>query len=236
VSMSQASIAPSQATTIKMANPSSSRDRHRRAILSWNRRLRRRQAALQTERATPAATTISRAGLSPSLPQLQPARPPAEPPPPPIHSDFGMTGSTNPDINATTINYPADISDDDSIFGIPPLALRHDSSSDDESSPPLIRRVDSSSDDESTSQPSTQPTCLSSTPNSFSSACSRLWPDDNSISSESSYSVSALGPPPPGSIMDFWDRPIPTSALHDFPSPFEDAKCRSFSVDYDSDE
>jgi hypothetical protein len=36
--------------------------------------------------------------------------------------------------------------------------------------------------------------------------------------------------------MDFWDRPIPTSALHDFPSPFEDAKCRNFSVDYDSDE
>jgi hypothetical protein len=146
-----------------------------------------------------------------------------------------MTGISNPEINSTCINLSADSSDDDSLFGIPPLALRDDSSSDEESVPRLASCVDSSSDDDSTNTPSTRPTSPSSSPSFFSSAHSRLWPDDSSISSESSYSVTALGPPPPGSITDFWDRPIPTSVLHDFPASFEDAKCQAFTVDYDSE-
>jgi hypothetical protein len=130
-------------------------------------------------------------------------------------------------------------SDDESFSYIPPLARRADSSDDDSlfGIPPLVSRYDSSSDKDSDSSAPTQPTCppLSSS-SSFSSAHSRLFGGDSSLSSESSYSVTHLGPPPAGSIMDFWDRPIPTSVLHDFPSQFEDARCQSFSLDYDSDE
>jgi hypothetical protein len=51
--------------------------------------------------------------------------------------------------------------------------------------------------------------------------------DDLSISTTESVPANFddLGPPPPGSLMDLWDTPFPTSCLHNFPSQAEVSKC-----------
>jgi hypothetical protein len=97
-----------------------------------------------------------------------------------------------------------DVDDDDSLFGLPSLASRCYSSSD-ESVDGLNISLSSSSS------------------SSFQSATASLSLSLSTSSGSSGFE--SLGPPPPGSIMSFWDRPMPTSFLHDIPHRTEDSKC-----------
>ena len=112
------------------------------------------------------------------------------------------------------------VDDDDSIFGIPSLHIRDDSSSD-----------GSSTDFHTASDGS-----------SYHSAHDDIGEVITVTSDDSSvWSVSSLGPPPPGSIMAYWDKPFPTSCLHDFPyrgenSKFAFADTVSLSSSSDSDQ
>eukprot|EP00804_Cyclotella_cryptica_P017245 CCRYP_016804-RA/>CCRYP_016804-RA protein AED:0.21 eAED:0.21 QI:0/0/0/1/1/1/3/0/813 len=104
----------------------------------------------------------------------------------------------------------------DSLFSGPSLTTRHSSGSDTSSDSSMS--LDNSTD--------------------FETACedtAYFMGDDASISSYSigsddvTFNVSDMGPPPPGSLMNFWDKPFPWHHLHDCGSPPEDVKC-SISV------
>jgi hypothetical protein len=97
-----------------------------------------------------------------------------------------------------------DVADDDSLFGLPSLASRCYSSSD-ESVDGLNISLSSTSS------------------SSFQSATASLSLSSSTSSGSSGFE--SLGSPPPGSIMSFWDRPMPTSFLHDLPHRTEDSKC-----------
>jgi hypothetical protein len=101
-------------------------------------------------------------------------------------------------------------SDGDSLFGVPPLASRCDYSSSD------------SSLDRSDYFTGTDGSSYGSVPESFTTDTPSL---------HSTYTIDSLGPPPPGCIMDYWDKPIPSSCLHNFPSRFEDLKCNFLDDD-----
>lgn len=113
----------------------------------------------------------------------------------------------------------------DSVFGLQPLILDDDSSLDDESISNHIhtlhenRWLQGDIPDETVSSES-----------SFMSA----QMDEFSLSmTESVVSMfensNDLGPPPLGSLMDLWDTPFPTSCLHNFGSPINNAKCKSYT-------
>jgi hypothetical protein len=135
-------------------------------------------------------------------------RPPAEPPPNVTNLQPIMTGFINPDNDADSIHsYNTFNSNDstDSLFGLPPLAHRFEDSSDEESSvPSLAQRSVSSSDDDSS-------LFGVETVHSDTSYDTAREDDDLSISTTESLPANFddLGPPPPGSLMDFGTHPSP---------------------------
>jgi hypothetical protein len=187
-----ASIAPSDAPTLKMGNVSPSCGRSARIKARWNRlvsrREHRRQFNLAIDEAMLAYQTAD--------------RPPPEPPPSHSHTVL----MTNPrDSDTYSVHTVTSVgSDEDSLFGIPSLAPRYDYSSSDSS-------LDGSD------------YFTGSDGSSFASANASMLSDSPSV--HSTYSVESLGPPPPGSLMDYWDKPIPTGCLHNFPSRLEDLQC-----------
>ena len=111
------------------------------------------------------------------------------------------------------------LGDDDSVFGLPALLPKH--------------TCDSSSSDDSYS--TDYHTASDGSPDYLSALN-----EDTSVTSalSSDWSYSSLGPPPPGSIMTFWDKPIPSGCLHDFPFQYDDSKFTfldDVSLDSDSD-
>jgi hypothetical protein len=114
------------------------------------------------------------------------SRPPAEPPPVTESSGL-MTNFTNSDVSVS--------SDDNSMDSLPGLSHRSDSSSDFSISYPIGRGPQAYDDDSSISSTMT---------------------DDTGDSTISDNWVEKLGPPPPGSLMSFWDQPIYTTDFCNF--------------------
>ena len=189
---SHASMAPSDAPTLKMGNVSPSRGRSARIKARWDRLVSRRDAR-----------RLDNAAINAAMQAFQDAdRPPPEPPPLLSHTILMTNHNDSDTYSVHTVC--SEGSDDDSLFGVPPLAARCDYSSSDSS-------LDGS--DYFTGSDGT----------SFASAGASLATDSPSV--HSTYLIDSMGPPPPGSIMDYWDKPIPSSCLHNFPSRFEDLKC-----------
>jgi hypothetical protein len=174
-----------------MGNSSPSRGRTARIKARWHRLVSRREAR-----------RFDNAAIDAAIQAFQAAdRPPPEPPP--THDSETFSVHTT---------YPEDL-DEDSIFGIPPLAARCYYSSSDSS-------LDGS--DYFTGSDGSE---------FLSAGDTSLLSDSPSV--HSTYSIDSLGPPPPGSLMDYWDKPIPPSCLHNFASHLEDLKCH-FTDGHDS--
>jgi hypothetical protein len=137
-------------------------------------------------------------------------RPPPEPPPLSSHTVIMTNPRDSDTYSVHTVN--SDGSEDDSVFGVPELARRCDISSSDSS-------LDGSD------------YFTGSDGSSFISAHTSIVSDSSTV--HSTFHVDSLGPPPPGSLMDYWDKPIPPSCLHNFPSRLEDLKC-NFLEDIDA--
>jgi hypothetical protein len=180
--VSHASVAPSDAPTLKLGNVSKSRSRTERVKSRWHRLLERRAVRRQQNLELEALMHAYQAN------DLR-TRPPPEPPPP-IHHTVLMTNQNDSD--TYSVHTVTSTDSDDSLFDIPPLTRRGDDSSSDGSTDYFTGSDDSS----------------------FASAHST--PTGTTASISTSYSLDSLGPPPPGSIMDLWDKPIPTVAFITF--------------------
>jgi hypothetical protein len=160
-----------------------------------------------------------------------------------------MTGTTSPDIDD---NSDASSSDESNV--VPLLTHQDDSSSDDDSTtsnddstvgpPPLAQREDDSSSDDDSLFGGRRASTFH-----YGTDSSDYWTgnEDDSfttapteeISSQSSsvdeYDLDDLGPPPPGSLMSYWNTPFSTGCLHNFPSRVDEAKCSWTYRDSDED-
>jgi hypothetical protein len=138
-----------------MSNGFASRAKATPASVKWFRHVKRVERNRRT-RHNMDAMLYTKAQLRDDV------RPPAEPPPMNTQRDSAMTGYDNPDHESvqhcSNLTSNANIEDDDSICGIPPLCRRFDDSSDEELDsgndslvdiPPLTNRTAYSSDDSS---------------------------------------------------------------------------------------
>ena len=181
-----------------MSNVGVSRGRLNRTTAKWQRRLARWQSRRDDKAELDRLICSFRQGDL-----QQSTRPPAEPPPSDPHVANLMTNQNDSDNTSH-----GDSDSDDSLFGPPPpLHDGDDSSSSDESASDLdfFTASDGSSYD---------------TAEEF-EVCTVYSDSDGS----SCFSARSLGPPPPGSVMDYWDKPIPSSCMHNFPFRSEDSKC-----------
>jgi hypothetical protein len=128
-------------------------------------------------------------------------RPPPEPPPSSSHTVLMMNPCDSDMYSVHTVH--SDGSEEDSMFGVPSLAPRCDISSSDSSLDGYDYFTGSDG-------------------SSFASANASLLSDSSTV--HSTFTIDSLGPPPPGSLVDYWDKPIPSSCLHNFPSRLEDLK------------
>jgi hypothetical protein len=191
-----------------MGNVSRSRGCTERIKSRWNRLLYRRAVRPQQNLDIEALMHAYQAA------DLRTCPPPE---PPPLFSNTVVMTNLQ-DSDTCSVHTVNSSESDDSLFDIPDLAPRHDDSSSDGSTDFFTCSDNSSfvsawSSSRTTSTTDTSGTC------------------------QSTFSLDSLGPPPPGSLMDLWDKPIPTSCLHNFPSRLEDAKCtffESLSPDTDS--
>ena len=181
-----------------MGNVSLSRVKKNKISERWKRRLARWQERRQkNEEFQALIASYQLSDLQRSIP-----RPPAEPPPQINKTNDIMTKS--PFSDTTSVIVETVYSDDSSTVSW--------------DQPPSLRSRYSSSDDGDSSTDYHTASLTSS----FASALDSLTLDPGSASS-SEGSIGSLGPPPPGSLMDLWNKPIPvscrTNCVSDGPLP-----------------
>ena len=220
-----ASIAPSDAPTLKMSNGFASKCLNNNAASKWLQEATRRQVNRRAQ-ADVDVLLHNSASLATTV------RPPAEPPPVDIRLRSVMTEFISPDndtASISTTNTFQTYDSTDSLFGIPPLCTRSissDDTSDDDDTIDEINDITYPSQ-AMTFERTDVETVHSDT--SFDTA----QDDDRSISTTESLfpNLDDLGPPPLGSLLDLWDTPFSTSCLHNFAAKEEDAKCYTFGSD-----